>query len=265
MGDDSQVSSFLRRAALATAAVTLLTSCGPAQPPASPRPSTPQNPTASESASSLPRLATSEDKDTSKGKHDAEGLWAAVDLSEEEGLPPDPADLLEQQRAWRRAIEHDFPPGGDITCDPRTFVPLRSSILMTVGVTGPDPTLLQSPDPVALKQALSRAGQRIMLVTEAGRELTPKQFDELLDSGEEVYTPSFVSDPESYTGVVGINNIDTDGVRHTWLLRTALRIVAEEIRRVGAVPARIVPYLDVDTLEWLKDQGERLPTEAELR
>lgn len=104
-----------------------------------------------------------------------------------------------------------------------------------------------------------------MLVTEAGRELTPEQFDELLTSGEEIYTPSFVSDPESYTGVVGISNIDTDGVRHPWLLRTALRIVAEEVRAAGAVPARIVPYLDIDTLEWLKDQGERLPTEAELR
>ena len=29
--------------------------------------------------------------------------------------------------------------------------------------------------------------------------------------------------------------------------------------------ARIVPYLDVDTLEWLKDQGDRLPSEDELR
>ena len=222
-------------------------------------------PASSGSPSTLPRLATSEGKDTSKGHNDPQGLWAAVDLSEEEEWGRESAVLLEQQRAWRRAVEYDFPPGGDISCDPRTFIPLRETYLINVGVTGPNPALLQSPDPALLRKALSRAGERIMMVTGKGEELTQKQYDESDDVGDDTYTPSYVSDPEGYTGVVGISNIDTDGVRFVWLERTTLRIVAEELRKVGAVPARIVPYLDIDTQTWLKGQGERLPTEGELR
>lgn len=224
--------------------------------------------TSSSSPSTLPRLDTSEGKDTSRGHNDAQGLWAAVDLSEEEEWDLDSAGLLEYQKAWRRAIEYDFPPGGDITCDPRTFIPLERSALMSVGVAGPNADLSQSPDPALLRKALTRAGERILSVTDHGEELTPKQLDELYESGDFEdggYTPAYVSDPESYTGVVGITNIDTESMHFIWLQRTALRIVAEEIRKVGATPARIVPYLDSDTLAALRESGVQLPTEDELR
>ena len=42
--------------------------------------------------------------------------------------------------------------------------------------------------------------------------------------------------------VAGLDNIDTEGERYTWMFRTMLRIVAEELRAEGAVPAKIVPF-----------------------
>jgi hypothetical protein len=212
------------------------------------------------------RLATSEGTDTSKGHNDQLGLWAIAEQDAENDTPGDLSVLLRQQQNWRRAVEHDFPPGGDITCDPRTFLPLNNSVLVNVAVTGPDHSVLQSPDPALLTKALRRAQGRILRVTEDGRELTEEQYEKLAGAGEDdSYTPNDVSDPEGYTGVVGISDIDTKGVRYVWLERTVLRIVAEELREAGAVPARIVPYLDADTLAWLRERGEVLPTEDELR
>jgi hypothetical protein len=171
-------------------------------------------------------------------------------------------------------VESDFPLGGDITVDPRTFMPLRESMVDGFGVTGPDPALLKSPDPALLREALQRASDRIMRVRADGRELSEAQFERLSETDEDQdeedetsdsYTPNFLSDPESYTGVVGVSNFDTKGVRLVWLQRTTFRILAEELRRVDALPARIVPYLDIDTLQWLRDRGESYPTDTELK
>lgn len=248
------------RLVLACAALLLTAGCGLVAPNATESPS-------ATTSRTYPHLQTSEGKDTSRGHNDPRGLWAAVDLAWDQEFPEDPGVLLDQQRAWARAIESDFPPGGDITCDPRTFLPLRHSYLINVAVTGPDPSKLTSPDQALLREALSRAGARIMLVTGDGRELTEQQYEAQVDNGEseDDYTPNYVSEPEGYTSVVGISNIDTKGERYTWLERTALRIVAEELRRAGALPARIVPYLDIDTQAWLREQGEQLPSEKELR
>ncbi|PFG18254.1 hypothetical protein ATK74_2838 [Propionicimonas paludicola] len=236
--------------------------------------STPAEP----SASALPRLVTSEGKDTSRGHNDPDGLWAQAERDAADELIDDAAELREHQRNWRRAVESDFPPGGDITVDPRTFMPLQELMVEGFGVTGPNPGLLKSPDPTLLREALRRATERILRVRADGRELSESQVegrgeadddegDEEGEQGEtdDDYTPNYLSEPEGYTGVVGISNFDTKGVAFVWLERTTLRIVAEELRRSGAVPARIVPYLDVDTLAWLREHGETYPSDAELR
>jgi len=198
------------RLVLACATLLLTAGCGLAAPSATESPSPTTSPT-------YPHLQTSEGKDTSRGHNDPQGLWAAVDLAWDQEFPEDPGVLLDQQRAWARAIESDFPPGGDITCDPRTFLPLRHSYLVNVAVTGPDPSKLTSPDQALLREALSRAGARIMLVTGDGRELSEQQYEAQVDSGEseDDYTPNYVSGPEGYTSVVGISNIDTKGERYT--------------------------------------------------
>jgi len=262
------------RRAVATLAglglVVALAGCGSrGAEPVAPGPTTSVTP-----SSALPHLATIEGKDTSRGKSDPNGLWAQAALDATNELIDSPAQLLESQRNWRRAVEADFPPGGDITVDPRTFMPLRESMVEGFGVTGPDPALLKSPDPALLREALRRASDRIMRVRADGRELSDAQFERLSETDEDQdeedetsdgYTPNFLSDPESYTGVVGVSNFDTKGVRLVWLQRTTLRILAEELRRVDALPARIVPYLDIDTLQWLRDRGESYPTDTQLK
>jgi hypothetical protein len=256
-------------AALACLGLTLA-GCGVSGgAPAGPGPTT----STASSAVRLPHLVTSEGKDTSRGENDPDGWWAQAALDARNELIDSSGQLLEYQRNWRRAVESDFPAGGDITVDPRTFMPLRESMVEGFGVTGPDPALLKGPDPVRLNEALQRASERIMRVRADGRELSAEQFagrseaddDEDEDETGDDYTPNYLSDPESYTGVIGISNFDTKGVRLVWLQRTTLRILAEELRRADALPARIVPYLDVDTLQWLRERGESYPTEGELR
>ncbi len=85
-----------------------------------------------------------------------------------------------------------------------------------------------------------------MLVTVDGKE--HEDFDQLMelemeaDDEEDAYSPNYVSDPERVGDLVGLSNIDTKGERYPWMFRTFLRIVAEELRDAGAVPAKIVPF-----------------------
>jgi len=207
---------------------------------------------------SVSHRATSEGKDTSKQGSDPGGLWAATVLSpsdEMDGID-NPLLLRRFQRNWTRAIESDFPPDGDITCDPLTFIPLREVYLINIAVIGPDSEVAMS--------ALLRAESRMMRVTPEGRELTADELDQSWKNGEEVNTISYVSEPEKSGLLVGISNIDTQGERYPWMFRTFLRILAEELRRDQAVPAKIVPFLTPDTLAWLKEQRETLPSTAEL-
>jgi hypothetical protein len=206
-------------------------------------------------------LRTSENTNTSRGHNDPDGLWAAVEADQAKELQAldDPSLLLQHQRAWRRAVEADFPPGGDITCDPRTFMPLRDSYVVTVGV------LVNGSDADVLKAALDRAGARMMAIAYDGRELTAKELNgETGSSADPPFTIAYVSEAERSGMVVGIQNVDTKGERYPWMFRSFIRVVAEELRRAGAVPARIVPYLDPDTQQWLKERHERYPTDSEL-
>lgn len=237
----------------AMACLLVVSGCGLATPTPSASPS-------ASTASTPIHLRTSENTNTSRGHTDPDGLWAAVEANEAHELQAadDPSLLLQHQRDWRRAIEADFPPGGDITCDSRAFMPLRESYVITIGV------LVNGSNAGVLEAALNRAGARMMAVTDDGRELTGKELDEADSSGVPAFTIAYVSEAERSGMVVGINNIDTQGERYPWMFRTFIRIVAEELRRAGAVPARIVPYLDPDTQQWLKERHERYPTDSEL-
>jgi hypothetical protein len=168
--------------------------------------------------------------DTSKYGPDPGGLWA---IAERDGNPYNgPCDPM----AWRRAIEADFPADGDVMCDPSTFMPNDEWLDVSLGVIGFAPDLAE--------KALVRASSRMMLVTVEGKECVT--FDELeelvMEDDEAADSASYISDPERLGDFVGLSNIDTHGERYTWMFRTYLRIVAEELRAMGAVPAKIVPF-----------------------
>jgi hypothetical protein len=207
---------------------------------------------------------SSEGIDTSRDTgQDPSGVWAATAVTEVSDWlnATDPAALRASQRAWQRAVETDFPAGGDITCDPWTFMPLRETCLTTIAVTGPPPDLLIT--------ALDAAGARMLSVLGNGRELEVEELDELdelddADDDADYFTPNYVSAAERYGDIVGISTIDTKGVRYPWMLRTFLRITAEELREAGAVPARIIPFLTAERLAWLAERAERFPPPDEL-
>jgi hypothetical protein len=248
------IRSRWRRVVQASAAVVMVAlSFGCAVPPA--RTGIANSATPSASTTIHPRV---EGTDTSSTGSDPGGLWAATLLTvdDEFEATQNAALLLQQQRTWTRAIESDFPPGGDITCDPRTFIPLREGYLINLAVTGPDQDLVDA--------ALVRAESRMMRVTAEGKELTEAEYDDLLTSAQEVFTLPYISEPEKSGQLVGISNIDTEGERYRWMFRTFLRIVAEELRRGKALPARIGPFLDPETVAWLAEGNQNLPTDAEL-
>jgi hypothetical protein len=211
---------------------------------------------------------TSEGSDTSRLGNDPGGLWAAtVGTEETEWLhATNPEALLASQRAWKRAIEVDFPSGGDITCDPWTFMPLRESIFTAVAVTGPEPA--------TLLKALDAAGLRMSGVLTDGREVSDEELEELESAWDEdedgefdedlFSTPNYISGAERHGDIVGISNIDTKGVRYPWMFRTFLRILAEELRQADAVPARIIPFLTAEALTWLAERHERYPSPDSL-
>lgn len=211
---------------------------------------------------------SSEGWDTSKANSDPLGVWAAAKWTEEDEwiVASDPSALRRSQRAWARAIAHDFPADGDITCDPWTFLPLRETISITVAAVGPAPEVVQ--------QALAAAARRMVGVRADGRERGPDEGDDDFDEEdfedeedeefESDYTPNYVSAPERVGDIVGISNIDTKGMRLPWMFRTFLRIVAEELRSAGAVPARIIPFLTPEHSAWLRERGESFPPPAEL-
>ncbi|SDB87152.1 hypothetical protein GA0111570_105300 [Raineyella antarctica] len=194
---------------------------------------------------------TSENTDTSLAASAPGSPWHAVgDYSFDW-----PEVTLPFQREWAAAIDSDFPADGDITCDPRTFMPLENAIVARLAVSAADPE--------AARLALDAAASRFYLVDVEGREYTSDELDEAA-AEDEVYTVSYVSDAEIIDGTAVITNIDTDGEHHPWMFRTFLRIVAEELRRAGAVPARISPPRTPELQEWLASRGTAFPTDAEL-
>lgn len=194
---------------------------------------------------------STENSDTSRAASSPDSPWHAVgDYS----IDWPGVDLAFQQQ-WAAAVASDFPVEGDITCDPRTFMPLDDAIVAQLAVRADDPQ-------VALR-ALDAAASRFDLVDATGREYTADELDEAYGE-DDVYTVSYVSEAEIIDGVATVTTIDTDGEHYPWMFRTFLRITAEELRRTGAVPAHIGPPQTAALQEWLADRGTRYPTDAEL-
>ena len=168
--------------------------------------------------------------DTSRYGSDPGGVWAAADRDS------DPLGGSTDPDAWRRAVEADFPADGDVMCDPDTFMPHDDMVDATLGVLCFSPELAES--------ALARAAARMMTVAADGREYTSwTALEELRAEDEDAArTPDYISEPQRRGDIVGISRIDTLGRRYTWMFRTFLRIVAEELRAAGAVPAKIIPF-----------------------
>ena len=168
--------------------------------------------------------------DTSRYGSDPGGVWAAA---EDDG---NPSKTVADQELWRRAVEADFPDGGDVMCDPNTFMPHDEWVDVSLGVLGFAPDLAE--------KALIRAAARMMTVAVDGREYSNWEELEalLMEDEDDAYTPNYIAEPERRGDLVGLSNIDTKGERYTWMFRTFLRIVAEELRAEGAVPAKIIPF-----------------------
>jgi hypothetical protein len=142
------------------------------------------------------------------------GLWPATDRGEEsEWLnATNPAYPHASQQAWRRAIEAGFPWDGDIWCDPRTFMPLADVQLITLGGTGTGTGTGAAPE--VMTRALTAASQRMGLVGADGREADSyDEVEEWADEEEDAFTISYVSQPEVDGDIVGLANIDTQGMR----------------------------------------------------
>jgi hypothetical protein len=86
--------------------------------------------------------------------------------------------------------------------------------------------------------ALERVAPRLMEVDEHGNVLAPLKEGE--PPGDEVYTPSYVSDVETYPygAVVGL---DTDGVMFSAMGRTLVGILKDALA-ADAIPAHITGY-----------------------
>lgn len=205
------------------------------------------------SAPSTSVTPRSEGRDTSRGHNDPHGLWQRVDDPERLFLL-DPEELLGAQQDWARAIYYDFPIGSDISCDPRTFLPLEQGTMMQVGV--------ETADHALARQAMAATVERLGWVTVDDGEELPRPAD--WDDERYSMTSPYISEPEQVGQVVGISNIDTEGEIQVWFERTVLRIIAEELRRAGAVPARIVPFITPEDHESLRADGVTLPTLKEL-
>ena len=146
-----------------------------------------------------------------------------------------------RQRAaarWSAAVAASCPPVGHISCAPETFAPvvddngLIQVLDMSVAVT--------APDQAALRTALARAAERFYGIDTEGREWAFADLENALDRGDEVFTPSFVSNIVEDEGALGVW-IDTEGNPYPAMARAMLEVLLEELSLAGVVEAQIRP------------------------
>jgi hypothetical protein len=88
-------------------------------------------------------------------------------------------------------------------------------------------------DTDAIVVALTRAGERFFLVAETGFEFAT--FDEMVDAGDEFYTPNYVSDPVIEAAGVGLY-VDCKGEIRPGMRNRFVHILREEL---GHLEARV--------------------------
>ncbi|MDX2542436.1 hypothetical protein ACOT81_19470 [Streptomyces sp. WI04-05B] len=136
----------------------------------------------------------------------------------------------EDSAFWmRRAVVSESEPGG-ITVDP--------GALPILG--GGDGDAMQqhweiaveSNDPARAVAALTAAQRRLGRVLEDGHELSPEEAE---DDDTELYSPNYVAVEEEVPRVW----MDCKGGMFPYMARTALRIVADELRKAGVRQAHL--------------------------
>ncbi len=154
-----------------------------------------------------------------------EMLWRAADA-----CAADDADLVQASFWMRRAVAAESDPDG-ITVDPGT---------LCVVVDGDHADhqrweiAVASDDPARAVAALTAAEDRLMLVLEDGRELSEEEADDVLGETD-LYSPNYAAVDDTVPRVW----MDCKGAIMPLLARTALRIVAEELRTAGLPRAHL--------------------------
>ncbi|MFI0959861.1 hypothetical protein ACH4S8_00360 [Streptomyces sp. NPDC021080] len=137
----------------------------------------------------------------------------------------------DQSAFWmRRAVVSESEPGG-ITVDPGA---LR--------ILGGDGDMFQqhweiaveSDDPARAVAALTAAERRLGRVLEDGRELSPEEADDTM-ADTDLYSPNYVAVDDTVPRVW----MDCKGGMFPHMARTALRIVADELRKAGVRRAHL--------------------------
>ena len=136
------------------------------------------------------------------------------------------ACLETDQSAWwmRRAVVSESEPGG-ITVDPGTLPILGGNGDMFQQHWE---IAVESNDPARAVAALTAAQRRLGRVLEDGRELPPEGADDAL-ADTDLYSPNYVAVDDTVPRVW----MDCKDGMFPHMARTALRIVADELRRAG--------------------------------
>ncbi|MFJ9446603.1 hypothetical protein ACIRRH_32790 [Kitasatospora sp. NPDC101235] len=132
----------------------------------------------------------------------------------------------------RRAAVSESEPGG-ITVDPQTLPIERTS-------PGATPCqvfriAVRSDDPARAVAALTAAEPGLMHVFEDGRELSPEEAEDVWEEALPPYSPDYAAVDASVPCVW----MDCKGLIFPHLARTALRIVADELRKAGVRQAHL--------------------------
>lgn len=136
------------------------------------------------------------------------------------------ACLETDQSAWwmRRAVVSESEPGG-ITVDPGTLPILGGNGDMFQQHWE---IAVESNDPARAVAALTAAQRRLGRVLEDGRELPPEGADDAL-ADTDLYSPNYVAVDDTVPRVW----MDCKDGMFPHMARTALRIVADELRKAG--------------------------------
>ncbi|MFF3445758.1 hypothetical protein ACFYXJ_01305 [Streptomyces sp. NPDC002667] len=137
----------------------------------------------------------------------------------------------DQSAFWmRRAVVSESEPGG-ITVDP--------GALRILGGNGDMfqqhwEIAVESNDPARAVAALTAAERRLGRVLEDGRELSPEEAEDVM-ADTDLYSPNYVAVDDTVPRVW----MDCKGGMFPHMARTALRIVADELRKAGVRRAHL--------------------------
>lgn len=155
---------------------------------------------------------------------------------------------------WAQAIRRDCAElAPSLRVDPSVLGPIFSSScsMMTQSWS----VAVRTSDVPGAVEALTAAARRFSYVDETGRELTEDEYEANETSSDPVYTPSYVSEPTTDSGVTEVV-LDCDGLTSASMARTVLRVAVQECLAVGLHEPALVttPYHYCPELELSWDE-----------